>query len=194
MPRPREAVHVGLVELVSQELHVTVRVGAPATPGGRALARRGPVPPGRRGARRPPRLVAVSHQLEACAPDLGGRHRGEVALQRHLDVRRGTRRPAGSDSRDATGTSAGTVCASWPHAGSPPRAGRRRRRSRGRGCRAPSRQRRAPPADVRTRARPRGRDAVHFEPGVGLSGIRLTCTSVPAEQLARAGRRARPGR
>ena len=28
-----------------------------------------------------------------------------------------------------------------------------------------------------------GRDAVHFDPGVGLSGIRLTCTSLPRSRL-----------
>ena len=42
-----------------------------------------------------------------------------------------------------------------------------------------------------------GSDAVHFEPGVGLSGIRFTCTQPQSPSPAarrRAGRRARPGR
>ena len=56
------------------------------------------------------------------------------------------------------------------------RAGRRRRRSRCRGCRGRWSGCPWPRAGGRTRARRRGSLAVHFEPGVGLSGIRLTCT------------------
>ena len=45
-----------------------------------------------------------------------------------------------------------------------------------RGCRGPWWGCPWPPGGARTRARRRGSLAVHFEPGVGFSGIRLTCT------------------
>jgi len=71
---------VGLVELVSQELDVTVRVGAPATPTRRALDDEDPflqlvevcVDGGNQ--------VAVSHQFEARASDVASRHRRQGAL------------------------------------------------------------------------------------------------------------------
>ena len=67
------------------------------------------------------------------------------------------------------------------------RAGRRPRRSPGRGCRGPCMGR--PAARTRrTNSSWTGRgEASHREPGVGFSGIRLTCTSrseVPAQQPA----------
>ena len=77
-------------------------------------------------------------------------------------------------------------------------AGRRRRRSRGRGCRGPWSG--CPCASSRrTNSRSSaGSDAVHFEPGVGLSGIRFTCTQPQCRRSRRgrrrAGRRASPGR
>ena len=58
----------------------------------------------------------------------------------------------------------------------PQRAVRRLRRSRARECHGPWWRCPWPRGGGRTRARPSGRLAVHFEPGVGLSGIRLTCT------------------
>ena len=64
------------------------------------------------------------------------------------------------------------------------RAGRRRRRSRGRGCRG--RWSGRPCASSRrTNSRSSaGSEAVHFEPGVGLSGIRLTCTQPQSPERA----------
>ena len=84
-------------------------------------------------------------------------------------------RPGGSCTRPA-----GFARARCGRAGSSrgpwPPAGRRRRRSRCRGCRGSSWGSRVPRARRRTRARPPDREAVHFEPGVGFSGIGLTCT------------------
>ena len=57
------------------------------------------------------------------------------------------------------------------------RVGRRRRRCRGHGCRARSPRHRVPRGGA-TNSRSTGLgDASHAEPGVGLSGIRLTCAS-----------------
>ena len=72
-------------------------------------------------------------------------------------------------------------------------AGRRRRRSRGRGCRAPWWGCPSPRAGARTRARRPGRRRSTSSPGVGLSGIRLTCTQPqsPYEFSTSASRSAR---
>ena len=86
---------------------------------------------------------------------------------------RGSQHPATSSVTSATGRARGLTGAERSRSR---RAGRRRRRSRGRGCRARWSGCPWPRAGGRTRARRRGRRRSTSSPGVGLSGIRLTCT------------------
>ena len=74
-----------------------------------------------------------------------------------------------------------TLDRGWPrcHGAACPgrrRAGRTPRRSPARGCRGRCTRRRRPARGGRTRPAPARGEASHLLPGVGLSGMRLTCT------------------